>query len=380
MPMMESPPGAETILDGRRYVYFGGTGYLGLQGHPEVIRAACRAAERYGIGSATSRSGFGNTPPVLDVERRAARLFRMDDAFYYMSGYVGAHILVLMLEDRFDALFVDEFSHYCVLEAARLSGRPVFRFRHRTAEDLEASLRANLGPGQRPLVMTDGVFAARGGIAPVDEYRKLLHRYDGSILIVDDAHGIGVLGRGGRGTLEHQAIFDSGVNSQTPAMEKRARGPTLYVCGTLSKAIGGYGGIVPGAGRLVDFVKNNSTYYAGASPPPVPVAAATAQAIELATGPGLRLRLRGNVRQVKDGLRRMGLEIDDTPVPIVCLTLGSADAMRRMEQALKDRGILVPYMAAYAGLSPEGALRLAVFATHTGPMIERLLDAMRGVL
>ena len=128
MPVMQSPPGAETVIDGRRYLYFSGTGYLGLQGHPEVIRAACEATRQYGIGSATSRGGYGDTPPTLDVERRAAQFLATDDAFYFMSGYAGNSILVLLLEGAFDAVFVDELSHYCVLEAARLSARPVTRF------------------------------------------------------------------------------------------------------------------------------------------------------------------------------------------------------------------------------------------------------------
>lgn len=118
MPLMQSPPGAHTLIDGRRYLYFAGTGYLGLQGHPEVIRAACEATERYGVGSATSRTGFGNTPPVLEVERRAADLFGLDGAFYFMSGYVANSILILAFAETFDAVFVDELSHYCVFEAA----------------------------------------------------------------------------------------------------------------------------------------------------------------------------------------------------------------------------------------------------------------------
>ena len=98
MPVMQSPPGAETVIDGRRYLYFSGTGYLGLQGHPEVIRAACQATEQYGIGSATSRAGYGDTPPLVEAERQAARLFGAETAFYFMSGYVGNDILARAIE------------------------------------------------------------------------------------------------------------------------------------------------------------------------------------------------------------------------------------------------------------------------------------------
>jgi 8-amino-7-oxononanoate synthase len=187
MPIMQSPPGAETIIDGRRYLYFAGTGYLGLQGHPEVIRAACEATRQYGIGSATSRAGFGDTPPTLAVEQEASRLFGCDDSFYFVSGYVGNQILVAAFQDRFDAVFVDEFSHYSVFETARGSGRPVSVFRHRDWESLDEGLRRNLKPGDRPLVMSDGVFAALGRIAPVAQYAAVLRNYPGAMLLMRSA-------------------------------------------------------------------------------------------------------------------------------------------------------------------------------------------------
>lgn len=124
MPVMQSPPGPETVLDGRRYLYFAGTGYLGLQGNLEVIRAACEAAHRFGLGSATSRAGFGDTPPVLDVERQAARFFRADAAFYFATGYAGPQILAEFLRGQFDAVAVDEAAHYAVAGAARAAALP----------------------------------------------------------------------------------------------------------------------------------------------------------------------------------------------------------------------------------------------------------------
>ncbi len=374
---MQSPPGAHTVIDGRRYLYFAGTGYLGLQGHPDVIRAACDATEKYGIGSANSRTAFGNTPPVLEVERRAAEFFGLDDAFYFMSGYVGNHILILALADTFDAVFVDELSHYCVLEAAQLSGKPVFRFRHRDPEDLRAKLQASLEPAQRPMVITDGVFAARGSIAPLAEYRAVLCGYPGALICIDDAHALGVLGPNGAGTLEHFGLFDGSVNTG----EEPEQGPGLFFCATLSKAVGGYGGIIPGTQSFIGRLKAATHYYAGASPPPVPAAAATARALELiGNQPQMRKQLGNNVDALKGGLLRIGLEADDTPVPIVCLTIGDAANMQRIQRELMQRGIAVAYMAAYSGLGPDGALRLAVFATHTKKMIEQLLDGLQNLL
>jgi 7-keto-8-aminopelargonate synthetase-like enzyme len=342
-----------------------------------VIRAACEATERYGIGSATTRAGLGNTPPVLEVERQAARLFGAEDAFYFMSGYVGNDALARMIDGEVDVVVVDECSHYCVFEAAAQFGKPVHRFRHADPDSLADALRTGLPPGAQPLVMTDGVFSALGTIAPVAECYEILRRYPGSSLLVDDAHGLGVLGEHGRGTFEHAGLFELGVNIGLPNRGNPGS-PCLLLCGTLSKALGGYGGIIPGTSEILERIKSTSHYYAGASPPPIPAAAASARAIQLVIDhPEMRRQLRDNVRMVRSGLREMGLEVDDTPVPIIGLTLGTAENMQRIQRALADRGIMVAYMPAYSGLGPEGALRLAVFATHTGAMIARLLDELR---
>jgi 7-keto-8-aminopelargonate synthetase-like enzyme len=156
---------------------------------------------------------------------------------------------------------------------------------------------------------------------------------------------------------------------------------SFYYCGTLSKAVGGYGGIIPGSTRFIEQLKARSHCYGGASAPPVPVAAATARALQLITSlPAMRAQLARNVAKLKAGLRDMGLSVDDTPVPIICLTIGDAQWMQRIQRQLMHDGIAIAYKAAYAGLGPEGALRIAVFATHTEEMIAELLDAMAKAL
>ncbi|MGO8691125.1 MAG: aminotransferase class I/II-fold pyridoxal phosphate-dependent enzyme [Thermoguttaceae bacterium] len=370
-PLIESPPGAETVIDGRRYLYFVGTGYLGLQGHPEVIHAACEAARQYGVGSATTRAGYGTTPPLLAVERLSAQFLDAEAAFHFPSGYAGNQILVAALADAYDAVFLDELSHYCVAEAAQAGGRPVFRFAHCDPPALRKALQTHLKPSERPLVMTDGVFAARGDIAPLAEYRDVLADYAGATLLVDDAHGLGVLGQHGRGTLEEKGvrtIFDPGKNSSDPV---------ICFCGTLSKALGGYGGIIAGSQRWVERLKTASHWYDGASPLPPPLLAASARALELVLAePQMRLRLRENVQRLRGGLVRLGVPCPQTPSPIICLRLGTAERMRGIQSGLMAEGILIAYMAAYSGLGAEGALRLAVFATHTADMIDRLLDVL----
>ncbi len=263
VPVLETPPGPITTINGREYLYFVGTGYLGLQGHPEVIRAACEAAERYGIGSANSRTAFGTTPPVLDVEARAAELFGLDDAFYFASGWMGNNILVGLPSGESGLIFIDECSHYSMFEAARLNGSLQVTFRHRDPDDLCTKLEEHVGRTQLPLVLSDGVFAATGQIAPVGKYHEILRRYPGSALCLDDAHGLAVLGEHGRGTFEHAGLWGHGVN----VLGDAGQCPQLLVSGTLSKAVGGFGGIIPGNREFIDRVKMRSPYFGGASAP-----------------------------------------------------------------------------------------------------------------
>ena len=367
MSVMQSAPGAETIIDGRRYLYFAGTGYYGLQGHPEVIRAACDAVQQYGIGSATSRSGYGANPPMLEAERLGAAYFGDEASFYYVSGYVGNSILVHSLHDRFDVAFVDELAHYSVLEGVRSEPRPVVTFRHCDPDDLAAKLAASLKPGQRPMLITDGVFPTLGRIAPVPEYVRVLEQYPGALLCLDDAHATGTLGANGRGVYEHFGL------SWGPG----SRAVELYFSTTLSKAIGGQGGLISGSQALIESIKQGSHFFNGASQPSVPVAAATARALEIAMAqPEIRRRLWANVARMKSGLRRLGLATDDTPVPIISLAFESSSAMQRLQKALMDRGIVIAYIRAYTGLGPEGGLRIAVFSTHTEEMIDSFLDEM----
>ncbi len=378
-PIAESPPGATTRIDGRDYLYFVGTGYLGLQGHPEVIRAACEAVERYGLHSATTRAGFGNTPPTLSAERRAAEFFGTEAALVLPTGYASNEVLLRAVAENFDAVFIDEYSHYCVFEAARRSERPVVPFHHRDAGDLAQKLRERLQPGGRPLVMTDGVFSVRGTIAPLADYCGAMAGYSGAGMLIDDAHGVGVLGHSGRGTLEHYGLFDGMYKGTINATASPTKGgPVSFLCATLSKALGGYGGIIPGRQPFIEQVRRASHWYDGSTPPPAPVTAASARALELVMAdPGLRERLWTNVRRMKTGLRAMGFDTDDTPVPIICLTVGDAEKMRRIQRELMQRGVVVAYMAAYSGLGTAGGLRIAVFATHDEAMIGRFLDELR---
>ncbi len=374
---MQSAPGPMTTIGGREYLYFMGTGYLGLHGHPEVIRAACEAMKKYGMGSATSRRAFGNTPPMLDVEARAAEFFGMDDSFYFMTGYLGNSVIVQAIRGTFDIVVIDESSHYSVRDAAVLSERPVFTFANRDPESLASMLNEQCPDGRRPLVITDGVFPVRGALAPVGEYYEILRAYPDAALAVDDAHALGAVGPSGRGSLEQAGLPWETVNTNV----QPEQGPRLFCCGTLSKAFGGFGGIVPGSADFIVHIHEDSPYFRAANPVSPGVAAGCARAIELVLeDPGMLTRLHENARRLRNGLRGLGIEVDDTPVPIICVVLDTAEQMQQVQAELMEQGILIAYNPKYSDLGPKGGIRIAVFATHTEEMIQRLLDGVAKVV
>lgn len=360
---MESAPGAETTIGGKRCLYFAGTGYFGLHGHPEVIRAGIAAFQKYGTHSATSRTGFGNNPVLLEVEERLKEFFGEDDAAYFSSGYLNSLVLAQGLADRYDVIFVDESAHFCISDSVHSVGKPIHSFRHRDPADLKKKLKAKLKACQRPFLLTDGIFPTYGRIAPVTDYVEILEPYNG-LIGLDDAHGVGVLGPNGRGTYEYFGLKSS----------------RLHFAGTLSKAFGGHGGFVIGRKRLIERIRKTIGAYIGSTPTPTPIAAATAKGIEiLMKRPEMRERLRQNIATVKAGMKKLGVETDETPVPIVAWSLKSAKKMKKVQKELMNRGIAIAYLR-YIGAPPEGVLRLTIFSTHTPEHIRRLLEELEKAL
>ncbi len=361
---MQSPVGPRVVIGGRERDYFSGTGYLGLHSHPLVLQAAVDAIGKYGIATATSRGGYGEHAIYDQIEAEARRFFGVEKVLYYPSGYLSAAILAQGLRARYEAAFIDESAHYSLWDGARAVGCPVTGFHHCDPDDLARKLRECLKPGARPMVLSDGVFPISGEIVPVPGYRDVLAEYEGAWLCLDDAHATGVLGHNGRGTLEHFGICE----------------PNFMAGYTLSKAIGGYGGLIPGPADLLSEVERASRVTVGASPPPLPVAAAAAKALELASDPALRLRLRANVARARAGIRTLGWELDDTPVPILCLRARPGLDLGAIKNRLFERDICVAHVTGYSSTPQGGALRIAIFATHTAEQIDRLVEELRQVI
>jgi 8-amino-7-oxononanoate synthase len=360
---MQSPIGPRTVFNGREVDYFAGTGYLCLQSHPAVVQAAVEALQRYGLSTATSRGSYGEHPVYDALEREACAFFGAEKTLYFPSGYMGLSVLTQATTAHYDHIFIDSSAHFSLWDAAQATNKPVTPFRHRDPASLSAHLRADLLPGERPLVLSDGVFPISGEIAPLPAYLEALADFDGQVYL-DDAHAVGVLGANGRGTPDFYAIAD----------------PRCRTSGTLAKALGGYGGLIWGSQAWVDSIDQNSRISVGASPPPLVVAAASARALEIArTDVNLRQSLCVNVARARSGLRALGWEMEDTPVPILCLGARPGDNLERMKNRLFEQGIAVAHVRAYTSTPPGGALRIAIFATHTPEQIDRLVDAIAAI-
>jgi 8-amino-7-oxononanoate synthase len=379
--LMQSAPGARTLISGRWRDYFSGTGYLGLQGHPELIAAATAALQQYGLTSGTSRGGYGENPVFHAVESAAAAFFGRERSLYTVSAYLGSGVLLEGLRGEYDRVYLEESAHFSVREAADASGVPVQAFAHCDAASLKAALGQTLGPRERPLVLTDGVFPISGEIAPLVEYIEVLSAFEGSILCVDDAHATGVIGPLGRGSLEHLLGPDATLPGEAGRPQVAPTAVRCYTAYTMSKAIGGHGGVIAGSQAFIGQLWRNAHALAGSSPAPIPAAAATAWALNYVAGhPELREKLWANVRRARDGFRRLGWDLEDSPIPIVCLRAMPGLDLAAMQAQLFGRDICVAHITRYSSTPSGGALRVAIFASHSEEQIDRLLCEVQHLL
>ena len=363
--IMESAPGPVVRVNGDEYLHFAGTAYLGLQYHPEVIAAARDALNEFGLHTATSRALFGTSPSILSVEQRAAAFLHCEDTVYFPSGYLCASAIIAAFNGQYDVVFLDEATHESTQSALRGVAENVVTFSHQDPNDLCEKLNQQLPKGSRPLVLCDGVTAIFGHVAPVRAYHELLESITGSILCVDDSHAVGVIGPQGQGSFESAGLSPTSSDIR------------LEMFATLSKAIGGFGGVVAGKRSFTDGVRGAAGSYRCSTPAPNCVAAATAKALEIvATRPELRDELRSNTRLLKKGLMQIGIQAQDSDVPVVAIEFNNRATAQSFQGALRKEGILVAEVGSYDPENNNGVVRLTVFATHTVDMIDRLIETI----
>lgn len=345
--------GAVVERDGRRLISFSCNDYLGLSHHPEVRAAAAEAALNYGAGAAASRLVTGDHPLLGDLEKRLARLKGTEAACVFGSGYLANTGVIPTLVGSGDVVLVDALAHACIWAGAQLSGAKIVKFAHNDVADLERLLQAERPLARHALVATDGVFSMDGDIAPLDQLSEVCARHD-AWLLSDDAHGVGVLAEG-RGSA---ALFP---DAEIPLQ-----------MGTLSKALGSYGGYLCGSQAVVDLLKTRARtlVYATGLPPASAAAALTALDL-IETRPELTVQPLAKARLFTE---RLGLP--DAQSPIVPVVLGTADAALSASAALEAQGFLV--VAIRPPTVPEGTarLRVAFNAAHDDADVIRLADAI----
>jgi 7-keto-8-aminopelargonate synthetase-like enzyme len=332
------------VWRGQTLAYFGGCDYFRLATHPEVVAAAQHALAKYGLNVAASRWTTGNHPLYNELELALARFFDSDCALIVSNGYLTNLAVVQGLRHRFSHILIDERAHVSLMDAAASAHLEVIPFGHRNPTDLDRKLPKYA----KALLLTDGIFAHDGSVAPLREYFEVLQR--DAWILVDDSHGAGVLGANGRGTYEHLGL-------------SRER---LIQTITLSKAFGCFGGAILVPKDCCEEIPAKSSVVMGATPFPLSHAAAAIVAAQLLGNPALRAALDEN-------LRRLGIE---TRVPIHALFPADAEEQKRLVRSLLNRGIF-PTNIRYQNGPPEGYFRFAISSEHSRAQMDALADALR---
>ncbi len=357
-PVVTARAGIWAEREGRRLLSFSCNDYLNLSQHPDPIAAAIEATARYGVGAGASRLVTGNHPLYAELESRLARLKGTEAACVFGSGYLANTGIIPALVGPDDLVLIDELSHACIHAGATLSGAAVRLYRHADVGHAEALLVAHRGGKQRALMATDGVFSMDGDLAPLAALAELARRFD-AWLLSDDAHGLGVVG-GGRGS----SFADGGA--QVPI-------EVPLQMGTLSKAVGAYGGYLCASRAVIDFMQTRARtfIYSTGLPPPV-IAAAIAALKVIEREPAYAAE---PLRKAKEFARALNLpEAQSAIVPVI---VGETDAALAASELLRDEGFLV--VAIRPPTVPVGTarLRFAFTAQHPDAEIARLADVVR---
>ena len=346
-------------INNKRYSFFGGNNYLGLANHPSLIKNAINSIKKYGINFSASRQTTGTSELHLELEKLLSIFKNKKDSVVFASGYMGNRILLQALKGQYSAVFLDESAHPSIHDGIPSDISNVFSYNHCDSEHLEILLKKN--KKFRPLILTDGVFALTGEIAPLDKIYPLAEKYN-AILITDDAHATGILGENGRGTPEFFHL-DEAAN--------------IYQSETLSKALGAYGGFISAGYEIINTIREKSTVYlASTSLPPTIVSAACSSIKIIRQQPELRIILIENLKKIMEGVRRLNFQTYSDCTPIIPLLFNSQKNAINIFEFLKENNIIVPYIT-YPLKMNKFIVRITVSAIHTKEQIEELLVVLR---
>lgn len=342
---IDSPAGAWMVVDGKRVLNLCTNNYLGLANHPRLIAAAKAALDRFGAGPTAVRSIAGTLTLHRELEQKVAQFKHVEDALYVQAGFVANQAAIPPLVGEGDVIFSDRLNHASIIDGARLSRAKIIVYEHNDVADLEAKIKEHLPHYRRGLVVTDGVFSMDGDIAPLDKIYEVAERY-GVMTMVDDAHGEGVLGHGGRGIVDHFGLH----------------GKFDVEIGTFSKAFGVVGGVIAGKKVIIDYLRQKARPFLFSSAvTPADTAACLAAVEVLFESSELVERLWENTRYFKAEMKALGFNTGQSVTPITPVMLGDVKLAKEFSRSLFEEGVFA--MALGFPTVPKGAARIRVMVS-----------------
>jgi len=355
---VQSAQDTEVIVGGRKLIMAGSNNYLGLTSHPKVKEAAIKAVEKYGSGCAGSRFLNGNLDIHEELEEKLAAFFRQEAAVVFATGYQTNLGVISSLVGRNDVILLDKFDHASIIDGCRLSFGKVRKFRHNDMPDLERLL-SSISDTKGMFIIVDGIFSMEGDITSLPEVIALAKRY-GARVMVDDAHAVGVLGEGGRGTAEHFHLEDE----------------VDMIMGTYSKTLAAIGGFICASREVANYVRHFArSLIFSASLAPALVAAVSAALDVIQEEPELRERLWHNTHKMLKGFQELGFDTGTSETPVIPVIIG--DQMKTFEMCglLQEYGVFVNPTISPAVPPGRELLCISYMATHTEEQLDRILDA-----
>lgn len=359
--VIESAQEPEIIMNGRRMIMIGSNNYLGLTNHPKVKEAAIQAIKKYGTGCAGSRFLNGTLDIHVELEEKLARFMRKDAALVFSTGFQVNLGVISALVGKDDIVIIDKMDHASIIDGCRLSFGEVKKFKHNDMNNLERVLKEF--ETKDKLIVVDGVFSMEGDIAPLPEIVTLARKYSARVM-VDDAHGIGVLGKTGRGTAEH-----FGLESEVD-----------LIMGTYSKSLASIGGFIAGSADVIHYIKHFArSLIFSASPPPASVASVSAALDIIENEPERRERLWNNTKKMLKGFIEMGFEVGPSQTPIIPIVVGENENAFTMAMMLQEEGVFANVAVSPAVPNGRALIRTSYMATHTDEHLDKVLSAFKKV-
>ncbi len=342
---IDSPPGPWMVVDGKKVLNLCTNNYLGLASDARLVQAAHEALDRFGVGPTAVRSIAGTLTLHAELERKVAAFKGVEDALYVQSGFCANQAAIPPLVGKEDVIFSDRLNHASIIDGCRLSRAKIIVYEHRDPDSLEAQVKEYLSDYRRGMVISDGVFSMDGDVAPLDRIYEVAERY-GLMTMVDDAHGEGVLGHGGRGIVDHFGLH----------------GKFDVEIGTFSKALGVIGGVVAGKKVVVDYLRQKARPFLFSNAVTAADTAACLAAVEvLAESTALVDRLWENTRYFKEKMKRLGFDTGHSETPITPVMLGEAPLAQAFSRRLFEEGVFA--MAIGFPTVPQGLARIRVMVS-----------------